>query len=161
PQRAALDAEIFRASQLINSDVADQTIARASVRLASGNPMLTDLIRQSEAAARARDNARISLAAEIAKPDDERNAERLAQLQADVAAASTRADQLLVQVQQSFPDYARLANPGPVELADVQRELQPGEAFLSFVTGVRGAYGLLVTPNGLIARKLGATSETL
>ncbi len=160
-QRATLDVEIFRASQLVNSDVADQTIARASLRLAAGTPMLADLIRQAQDASRARDNARVDLAAEFAKPDNERSAQREAQLADNVRLASARADQLLASVQQTFPDYARLANPGPAELADVRAQLRPGEAFLSFVIGVRGGYGLLVTARGLTVKQLDVTTERL
>jgi CHAT domain-containing protein len=46
-------------------------------------------------------------------------------------------------------------------LAQVQGQLQPGEAFLSFVVGVHGSYALLVTPRGLTARKLNVTADDL
>ncbi len=160
-QRATLDAEIFRATQLVNSDVADQAIARASVRLAAANPMLAELVRDAQEAQRARDHLRIDIAAEFAKPDDERNAGREARLAQDLTLASAHADELLSRVQQTFPDYARLANPGPVELSDVRAQLRPGEALLTFVVGFRGSYGLLVTANGLSERPLDVASESL
>ena len=58
--RPGLDAEVFRATQFIRSDVADQTIARASARLASGNAELAELMRQAELKQRERDNTRAS-----------------------------------------------------------------------------------------------------
>ena len=160
-QRATLDAEIFRATQLVNSDVADQAIARASVRLAAANPMLAELVRDAQEAQRARDHLRIDIAAEFAKPDDERNAGREAQLAQNLMLTSARADELLARVQRTFPDYARLTNPGPVELSDVRAQLGPGEALLSFVVGFRGSYGLLVTGNGLTVKRLDVESESL
>ena len=160
-QRAMLDAQIFRATQLVNSDVADQAIARASVRLAAANPMLAGLVRDAQEAQRAREQARIGIAAEFAKPDDERNAEREAQLAQGLTLASARADERLARVQQDFPDYARLTNPGPAELADVRAQLGPGEALLSYVVGFRGSYGLLVTRNGLTVKRLDVVSESL
>jgi len=75
-QRPLLDAEIFQAVQFVESDVAGQTIVRASARLAAGNPSLADLIRQAQEAQRQRDNFRVELAAEYAKPDDERRRAR-------------------------------------------------------------------------------------
>jgi CHAT domain-containing protein len=160
-QRATLNAEIFRATQLVNSDVADQAIARASVRLAAANPMLAEIVRDSQEAQRARDRLRIDIAAEFAKPDDERNAAREAQLAQNLMSTSARADELLMRVQQTFPDYARLANPGPVELSDVRAQLRPGEALLSFVVGFRGSYALLVTRTELSVRRVDVESESL
>ena len=160
-QKAALEAELFRASQYANSDVADQTIARASARMAAGNAALSALIRQVEDAQRARDNARVDLAAEYAKADQERNTANESKLAADVKAASARADALMAHVNQDFPDYAKLADPGPAELADVERMLMPGEAFLSFVIGMKGSYALLVTQQGLIVRHLDVTTDGL
>ena len=110
-QRAMLDAEIFRVTQLVNSDLADQAIARASVRLAAGNPVLTGLVRDSQEAQRMRDQLRINIAAELAKSGDERNAALDAQLAQQLTRISVRADVLAARVQKEFPDYARLASP--------------------------------------------------
>ena len=161
PQRAARDAEIFRVTQLVNSDLADQAIARASVRVAASNPMLAALVRDAQDAQRTRDGARINIAAEFAKPNDERDAAREAQLARDLTAASAHVDELVARVQQAFPEYANLANPGPVELASVQRQLGPKEALLSFVIGFQGSYGLLVTRTGLTLKPLNVTVESL
>jgi CHAT domain-containing protein len=160
-QRAMLDAEIYRVTQMINSDVADQAIARASARLAAANPSLSTLVRDAQEAQRARDEMRINIAAEFAKPDDERSPAREAQQAQNLAAASMRADELLARAQQSFPDFARFTNPGPADLADVKARLRPGEAVLSFVVGLQESYGLLVTDKGLTIKKLDATSESL
>ena len=160
-QRVARDAEIFRATQLVNSDLADQAIARASVRVAAANPMLAALVREAQEAQRTRDGTRIDIAAEFAKPDDERNADREALLAQELATTSAQADELFARLQQTFPQYAKLANPGPAELADVQRQLQPKEALLSFVIGFQGSYGLLVTKKGLTVRRLNVTAESL
>jgi CHAT domain-containing protein len=160
-QRASMDADIFRVTQLVNSDVADQAIARASVRLAAATPMLAALVRQEQDAQAARDQTRLDIAAELAKPDDERNAAKETQLVQSLKTASDRADELQAQVEKTFPDYAKLANPGPAELAGVQSQLKPGEAFLSFVIGHDGSYGLLLTKSGLTARALDVSSESL
>jgi len=160
-QRATLDAEIFRSIQLVNSDVADQAIARVGVRVAAADPMLANLVRQAQESQRTRDNMRINLAAEFAKPTDERDAARESQLQQNLTAATARTDELLARVQQTFPDYAKLTNAGPAELSDVRAQLGSGEAFLSFVVGFRGSYGLLVTQRGLTVKRLDVASETL
>jgi CHAT domain-containing protein len=160
-QRATLDAEIFRAVQLVNSDVSDQAIARASARFAATDSALGALVRDAQEAQRQADQIRIDIAAELAKPDDERSAARQGELAKDLTDASARASDLLAQVQQKFPDYARLASPGPVELSDIRAQLRPGEAFLSYLIGYRGSAGLLVTANGLTLKRLDVTADPL
>ncbi len=160
-QRAALDADMFRAAQLVNSGVADQTIARVAVRQAAGNPALADLVRQLQDAQARRDNARLELVAENAKPNDERSDALVARYETALKDASASADALQAKVLQSYPAYAKLADPGPVALADFRRLLGRGEAFLTFVVGAKSSYALVVTANGLTAKPLTATTQSL
>jgi len=160
-QRAALEADVFRASQLINSGVADLTIARAAARLATDTPAIGALVRDAQAAQRQRDTARIELAAETAKPDDARDAAREAKLGEELRAASTRADELSARLLAAFPDYARFSDPGPVELGELQKQLHPGEAFLSFVIGETRGYALLVTQERMTMKPLDIGEPTL
>ena len=160
-QKPALDADMFRAAQLVTSDLADRTIARVAARQAAGDAALSTLVRQLEQAQAARDDARLELVAENAKPNDERSAALLAKFDADFKAASANADSLAAQVAKSYPAYTRLADPGPVELADFQRLLAPGEAFLTFVVGARGSFALVATSNSLTAAPLTATTDSL
>jgi CHAT domain-containing protein len=159
--KAALDAEMFHASQFVGSDLADRTIARVAAREASGNPALADLVRRAQDAARERDNARVDLAAEYAKADDDRDSAREQALGQKVKLASADADALLGKVEQSFPQYAALSDPGPATLADTQASLRSGEALISFVIGVNASYALLVTQQGLTVRPLKVTQESL
>ena len=159
--KAALDAEMFHASQFVGSDLADRTIARVAAREASGNPALADLVRRADDAARERDNARVDLAAEYAKADDDRDSAREQALDQKVKLASANADALLGKVEQSFPQYAALSDPGPATLAEAQASLRPGEALISFVIGVNASYALLVTQQGLTVRPLKVTQESL
>ena len=75
-ERAQLETEMFRASQIVASDVAGRTIARAAARLAADDPSSADLMRVADEAQRERDASRMALAAETAKPDDQRDAAR-------------------------------------------------------------------------------------
>jgi CHAT domain-containing protein len=160
-QRSALDADMFRAIQLVNSSVADKTIARVAVRKAAGNPILADLVRQYQQALSMRDNARIDLAAENAKPNEERKGDRIQQLDAALKVATANADALLAKVQQGFPDYVKLEDPGPADLSAVQARLSGGEAFLDFVVGVKSSFALLVTHESMSARPLKVGAQGL
>jgi CHAT domain-containing protein len=160
-QKPALDADMFRAAQLAASDLSDRTIARVAARKAAGDPALSALVRDLEQAEAARDNARLELAAENSKADDERSPALLAKYAADLKSASDNADALAAKVSSGYPGYARLADPGPVALADFQKHLKPGEAFLAFVIGTRSSYALVVTPSGFAAAPLAATEDGL
>lgn len=160
-QRAALDADMFRAVQLVNSSMADKTIARVAVRQAADNPQLAELVRQYQDALKLRDNARLALVVENAKPNEERKPALVQKYEADLKTASANADALLLKVQKGFPDYAKLADPGPAALSDVQAQLGSRDAFLQFVIGVKSGFALLVTRDGLSAHPLSVTLEGL
>jgi CHAT domain-containing protein len=157
----SLDSDMFRASQLANSGVADQVIAGVAAREAAGNAGLMAMIRQQQDAERARDTARVDLAAEFAKPDDLRNQAIVDQLNTNLTQASGQAEALFAKVEQTFPDYAKLADPGPADLSAVQAQLAPGEAMVTFVIGVKSSYALLVTSRGLTAKPLQVTQDSL
>ena len=160
-QRETLDADMFRAVQLVNSGMGDKTIARVVVRQAAGNPALADLVRQYQDALKLRDRVRIELVSENARPSEERTPGRIQTLEGALKAASANADVLLLKVQQGFPDYARLADPGPASLADVKARLERGEAVLDFIIGVKSGFALLVTHDGLVAHPLLVDAEGL
>jgi len=160
-QRGTLDADMFRAVQLVNSGLADQTIARVAVRRAAGDPALAELIRQYQDALKLRDNARIALVVENAKSNDERKPDQIQKLEAGLKIASADADALQLKVQQRFPDYAKLADPGPAELTAVQAQLGGSEAFLDFAIGAKSGFALLVTHDALTVRALQVSAEGL
>jgi len=157
--RSRLEQEMFMASQLADSGVAGQTIARMAAWRAAEDRDLAESVRISDDAARTRDELRMQLAVERAKPDGTRDAAREQRLSVDLAEAVSRALELQSRLRADFPEYAGLADPAMVSLEAVQRGLRPREAFASFVLGVRGSYVLLVTREGLTVRPL-AISRT-
>ncbi|MBL6938463.1 MAG: CHAT domain-containing protein [Alphaproteobacteria bacterium] len=160
-QKAALDADMFRAMQLVNSGIADQTIARVAAREAAGDPALAKMVADLQAAETLRDNARLELVAENAKPNEERNGAAVAKYEADLKASQANVDALMANVAKAYPDYAKLADPGPVALADFQRQLAPGEAYVGFVVGAKSSFAVVVTPGALTSVPLTATSDGL
>ncbi len=153
-QRPGLEAEMLRSLQLAGAGVGDQTIARASARLAASDPAVADLVRKVQEAQRKQDSARIDLANETAKPDDQRGSIQEAALVQEVVTASATAGQLLEQLQKAFPAYSKLANPGPAELDEIRGQLTDGEALISFTFGREQAYGMLISGDKFIVRKL-------
>jgi CHAT domain-containing protein len=153
-ERAGLEAEMLRAIQLAGSGVGDQTIARASARLAAADPAVADLVRQLQTAQRRQESARIDLANETAKPDEQRGSIREAALVQEVVTASASTGELVEELQKAFPAYSKLANPGPAELDELRGQLQQGEAVISFSFGREQAYAVLIAGDRFVVRKL-------
>ena len=156
-----LDTEMFTASQLVNTGVADQTIAHVAAREAAADPALSDQVRQAQESQRKVDNLRIELATEHAKADNDRDPAHEKAVTAELEAAVRQTEALFAAVRGKFPEYTRLAEPNTVALGDVQAKLRPREAFVSFVIGVHRSYVLLVTHDGLTVRPVDATATSL
>ncbi len=156
-----LQSEMFTAAQLAGGGVNDQTIARMAARQAAATPALAKAVRDLQAAERARDTARIELAAENSKADQDRSAKRVAGLRSELDASSARYDALAAKLAKSFPAYTRLSAPGPASLGAVQKALAPDAGLLSFVIGVKGGYALLVTKRALIVRPIDTNATAL
>jgi CHAT domain-containing protein len=162
PARAAqLQAEILAAVQVTAASVSDQTIARASARLATDDPQLAELVRSVQEAQRRRDSARIELANETAKPDDRRGSIKEDALAKEFRLATAEASELDGKLRQAFPQYASLAKPGDVDLASLQKQLRPGEALLAFQFTRTAGYALLTRRDGFTAKRLAIGEEEL
>ncbi|HEX4178995.1 MAG TPA: CHAT domain-containing tetratricopeptide repeat protein [Rhizomicrobium sp.] len=159
--RARLEQDMFAASQMVDAGVTGQTIARMAARRAAETPALAAEVQAADDAVRARDAARMALAEENAKGNEDRSAARLALLQTQADAAASRADTLAAKLRTDFPAYADLADPGPVSLDAMKKALRPHEAFASFMIGVRSAYVLLVTQDGFTARPIQTNADDL
>lgn len=155
------DEKIFAASQLVNSSVADRTIARVAARQAAENVELSALIASAQAAEHRRDLKRIQLAAEFIKPDEERNAERERVLSNEIKQAESEAQALMEKVGRQFPQYAKFAQPGAAQLKDVQAQLRQSEAMISFVFGESEGYAIFVRPHSFGAVKLATGKKQL
>lgn len=161
PDRARLEAEMFSAAQMTDSGVTGQTIARMAAQRAAETPALAAQVRATDDAVRAQGEARMALAAERAKANDQRDTTREAALSAALSTATARADAATAKLRTDFPAYANLADPGAVSLDAMKRVLRPREAFAGFVIGVRGAYVLLVSQEGLTVKPLQTNADNL
>jgi CHAT domain-containing protein len=159
--RARLESEMFTAAQMTDSGVTGQTIARMAAQRAAETPALAVQVRGNDDAMRGRDEARMALAAERAKTNDQRDAKREALLSANLTSATSRADAAAAKLHADYPAYATMADPGAVSLDAMKRALHPREAFAGFVIGVHAGYVLLVTQDGLTARPLQTNADDL
>jgi CHAT domain-containing protein len=160
-QRPALESAMTHAIQLAGGGVADQTIARASALLAAREPAAASIATQLRDAELARDSARIELANETARPDDERGAIQEADLMKTIVTTDSGIDALQQKLRAVFPAYDQLADPPAADLAELRAKLRPGEAALVFAFGRDNAAGVLITSDRFMMRKLAIDLATL
>ncbi|HEY5083795.1 MAG TPA: CHAT domain-containing protein, partial [Rhizomicrobium sp.] len=158
---AQVDQEMYLASQLIESGVEGQTIARMAVRQTVADATLKKELDGAEKAERSLASLRLTLATLRATPDEDRDPGREKILVANLGTAREQDEAAQAGLQKDFPQYARLTNPGPVSLDELRNHLRPREGFVSFVIGVHTSFVLLVTRDGLTVRPIDTTQDSL
>jgi CHAT domain-containing protein len=153
-RRPELDNMLFRALQYMAASVADQTIARASARLAARDPAIEKLVRDLQESERKRDTARLKLAYESSLPQAQRGADLERALLREVDEENAHQQALGAQIRREFPAYFRLVSPQPVDLPALQKRLGPGEALVEFEFGRDQAAVILATAHGFVARPI-------
>ncbi|MGA1253780.1 MAG: CHAT domain-containing protein, partial [Burkholderiaceae bacterium] len=160
-QKQGLYAEAFDAFQLIRPSVVEQTVNRASARLAVDAPGLAPLIDALQNAERARDAANLELSFETSLPENQRS--RIAEDR--LVAAKRQADAELVRLQaqitQNYPQYLRLATPKPLDLLALRQRLAAREAVVSFLIGEQVSFVQLVRREGAFIARVAATTQDL
>ena len=129
----ALAREMFETAQWGQGSEAAASLAQMAVRSASGSPKLALLVRDRQdlvADWQRRDEART---AAVSQPPGRRDAQVEAANSARLAVIDARISEIDQRLNVEFPDYAALANPTPLPVVDVQRELGADEALLLFL----------------------------
>ena len=153
-KRAEMNAKLFEALQLLSAGIADQTIAQASVRLASQNPAMEKLVHDVQESERQRDAARIELAHETSLPDEQRGSDKENTLLNTINKATAEREDALKTLTADFPAYAGLQHPKPVALAEAQSRLRDGEAMVLFEVGRTKSAVVLMTRDHLTAKPI-------
>jgi len=153
-KRAEMNEKMFAAVQLLSAGIADQTIAKASARLASQNPVMEKLVHDLQEAERQRDAARIELAHETSLPDEQRGSDKENALLNRINSFEAQRDEAMKQLTAQFPAYASLEHAKPVDLAATQARLRAGEAMVLFEIGRSRSFIVLVTKDRLLAKPI-------
>ncbi len=90
----------------------------------------------------------------------ELDAERTDELKSDVRELNRERQALEREIRLSDPRWDRLVYPEPLDVAEAQALLEPGQAFVSFVLGERGSYVFVVTSSQLAFERI-ASEERL
>lgn len=145
-------ADVFLASQLVESPGVADTLAQLSRRLEGGSDEASALFRRAQAVSRDLERTRIEIArasASSALAGDRGDLEALQQRQTQLADA-----QLAVMNQLSaFPRY-RAIGSRTVSLDQMRASLKPGEGYLKLADMGGSLYGIYIAPGTAKAWKL-------
>ena len=127
---AAAADEMFAIVQWAQASDAATSLARMAARQAAGSGELARTVRERQDLVgewQARDRL---LIAAVSQPADRRNATLEADLRSRLGVIDVRLADIDRALARDFPDYAALATPEPLRIADVQAMLRPDEALV-------------------------------
>ena len=127
-----LVAEVFEVGQLAKATSAAAAVARMGARFAAGDDALARVVRDRQDAVERWHHLDVRWVKAASEPPGKRDAKEEAQLRSELTALDERIAALDVRLAADFPEYAELASPKPVQLADVQSLLGPAEALVTY-----------------------------
>jgi CHAT domain-containing protein/tetratricopeptide (TPR) repeat protein len=122
--------ETFEAAQWTQSSEAAESLAQMAARGAKGDPKLAALVRERQdlvAEWQKRDAVRSAM---VAQPPEARDAAAESANNARLAVIDGRIAAIDKGLAADFPDYAALASPAPLAVAEVQAQLADDEALI-------------------------------
>ncbi|MGO9546570.1 MAG: tetratricopeptide repeat protein [Rhodomicrobium sp.] len=126
---AANRAEGFELAQWALRNEAADALSAMSARFAKGGEQLAKLVREEQDLLRARKAAYRNLDAAAGKAD----AKAAEAARAGITKIEAKLREKQAQLGHDFPEYAELANPKPLSLADAQALLGEGQALVLFL----------------------------
>jgi CHAT domain-containing protein/Tfp pilus assembly protein PilF len=131
-----LAGAMFEAAQWALSSKAADSLTQMAARQAKGDGALAGIVRERQDLVgewQARDKL---LVAAIAQSPDQRNAISEQTLRDRIAKIDVRIAEIDKTLAKDFPEYAALASPEPLGIADVQAQLHANEALVLFLDTV-------------------------
>jgi len=159
--KQGLYAEAFDAFQMARSGLVEKTIAKAQARLASDDPKMSALIVEMQDAQRQADLARAELALEQAAPDEDRSAIAEARIQKAISQEKAKVEILKKKIAVEFPAYDQLANPKPIELLSLRKNLGDQEVLVSFVVGRQKTFIQVTRRDGNWVQRIDEGADSL
>ncbi|MCH7929915.1 MAG: CHAT domain-containing protein [Proteobacteria bacterium] len=132
-RRAPLLAESFDVGQLAQATSAAAAVAGMAARFAAGDDDLARTVRARQDAVERWRILDTRLVEAVAAAPDERDAAAEARTRSGLTTLEQRIDELGARLTEEFPEYAELASPKPIALAEIQDLLGPSEALMTYL----------------------------
>jgi CHAT domain-containing protein len=142
-----LGQEAFEMAQWAIQSSAGAALQQLGPRFAAGNDALAALVRANQdLSAYLRDRNK-ALVAALSNPDGPSNAAKIEEIRKHIADTERKLAANSAQLQDQFPEFAKLNAPKPLQIDDVQKVLGPDEALVLLLTGDKQSYVFALTDN--------------
>ena len=137
---AALAQEAFEIGQWTTQSSAAAALQQTGLRVASGNPTLAALIRDSQDLTVARHNKESLLVAALSAPEAQQNHTATDSLRNQMADIDKHRAVDAAELAKRFPDFVALTDPKPLKVDEVQKLLGADEALVFFIIDETQSY---------------------
>jgi len=153
--------ESFQVGQFAQATEAGAAVAKMAARFARGDDPIAGLVRRKQDALelRAKTQARLLRASGLS-PDKRKPHEEQKQRE-EILRLGREIDSVDAELNARYPEYQMLTQPDPLDVKQVQRLLQPGEALLVFQVGKDQSWMWVVQPGGANFLPLAVKGEAL
>lgn len=127
--------EAFRLADEARGSSVQRALTRSAARAAIRDPQLAELARREQDAQRRADVLNELLGQLLAAAPEQQLPAIQARIRADIETLGRTRSELKQEIGRRFPEYSRLVDPPPVDIAQVQKMLRPGELLLSWYFG--------------------------
>jgi CHAT domain-containing protein len=127
--------ETFGYADVLRGQAVQRALQASSVRSATNDPVLAQLVRASQDIEKQIGAAVGTLNNLLTLPPSERDEKAFASTEAEIGRLQATRTQSLKEIARKFPNYGELVNPPPPGPADLQKQLTDDEALLSFYFG--------------------------
>ena len=125
--------EMFQMAQWVSNSDAATSLTQMAARGAMSDAKLAAIVRERQDLVREWQKRDVERNAAISRRPDNRDKAGEAANGARLDAIDTRIREIDSRLAKDFPDYAALASPRPLSVADVQAQLRDGEALVQFL----------------------------
>lgn len=141
PESQRLQASAFRVAQDMIGSASAQAMADAAVRASAGTDALAAIVREQQDLAVLAGQTDKRLLAALGRSDTA----RAAQLRSDYDDTLAKLAIVEARIDKDYPSYRELISPKPLDLADAQKALVPGEGLIVLVEADDAIYSFGVT----------------
>jgi len=143
-------AIIFEMADHLNASSVQQALSDAAVRSSVNVPGLADVVRQDQDAKNEIAALMSYLSSQGIEGESRRNPQVVAQMRARMAELEKQRREYKQQIQKSYPEYFALLQPKPPTTADIAKQLQADELFISAVSVADQTYVWAVDAQGKV-----------
>jgi len=151
-RQAGVDAvaEAFRIAGALQAQSVQYALAQSLTRTALNTPEMADLARREQDTKKQIDALESLFSEHLAAPADQQYPEVLAELRENIKRLHHAHTVLLQRIEKENPKYAKLLNPPPATVAEVQKQLRSGEMLVSIYPATSETYVWAIPSKGKV-----------